>query len=128
MIAYIKFHNNMIGISDYTFHRLAKDVVKALKKRLQHKNPHVHLLALTVLSPTISNVLITHFFCEITLNWILYIMYVFVLAFGDNGEKLWWSCACCNHWKECTTGYDQDCEEKGKFPILCPINLCFYGW
>ncbi|KAI7753409.1 hypothetical protein M8C21_031005 [Ambrosia artemisiifolia] len=34
---------------------LAKDVVKALKKRLQHKNPHVQLLSLTLLETMVKN-------------------------------------------------------------------------
>lgn len=34
---------------------LAKDVVKAVKKRLQHKNPKVHLLALTLLETMVKN-------------------------------------------------------------------------
>ncbi|KAL4572757.1 hypothetical protein LXL04_019540 [Taraxacum kok-saghyz] len=36
-------------------HWLAKDVVKALKKRLQHKNPHVQLLCLTLLETMVKN-------------------------------------------------------------------------
>ncbi|KAI3781099.1 hypothetical protein L2E82_11100 [Cichorium intybus] len=36
-------------------HWLAKDVVKALKKRLQHKNPHVQLLSLTLLETMVKN-------------------------------------------------------------------------
>ncbi|CAL5335238.1 unnamed protein product [Camellia sinensis] len=36
-------------------HWEAKDVVKALKKRLQHKNPKVHLLALTLLETMVKN-------------------------------------------------------------------------
>ncbi|KAF7143264.1 hypothetical protein RHSIM_Rhsim05G0228000 [Rhododendron simsii] len=35
--------------------RVAKDVVKAVKKRLQHKNPNVHLLALTLLETMVKN-------------------------------------------------------------------------
>ncbi|KAM0040608.1 putative TOM1-like protein, plant [Helianthus debilis subsp. tardiflorus] len=34
---------------------LAKDVAKALKKRLQHKNPHVQLLSLTLLETMVKN-------------------------------------------------------------------------
>ncbi|KAL7589918.1 hypothetical protein Lser_V15G39968 [Lactuca serriola] len=34
---------------------LVKDVVKALKKRLQHKNPHVQLLSLTLLETMVKN-------------------------------------------------------------------------
>ncbi|XP_076945655.1 TOM1-like protein 6 isoform X2 [Bidens hawaiensis] len=34
---------------------LAKDVVKALKKRLQHKNPHVQFLSLTLLETVVKN-------------------------------------------------------------------------
>ncbi|XP_076937350.1 TOM1-like protein 6 [Bidens hawaiensis] len=34
---------------------LAKDVVKALKKRLQHKNPHVQFLSLTLLETMVKN-------------------------------------------------------------------------
>lgn len=36
-------------------HWLAKDVVKALKKRLQHKNPNVQLLSLTLLETMVKN-------------------------------------------------------------------------
>ncbi|KAK3020881.1 hypothetical protein RJ639_047193 [Escallonia herrerae] len=36
-------------------HWLAKDVVKAVKKRLQHKNPKVHMLALTLLETMVKN-------------------------------------------------------------------------
>ncbi|CAA3028443.1 Hepatocyte growth factor-regulated tyrosine kinase substrate [Olea europaea subsp. europaea] len=35
--------------------RLAKDVVKAVKRRLQHKNPKVQLLALTLLEMMVKN-------------------------------------------------------------------------
>ncbi|KAG5550715.1 hypothetical protein RHGRI_015615 [Rhododendron griersonianum] len=35
--------------------RVAKDVVKTVKKRLQHKNPNVHLLALTLLETMVKN-------------------------------------------------------------------------
>ncbi|CAI9782340.1 unnamed protein product [Fraxinus pennsylvanica] len=42
-----------IGLEDPS--RLAKDVVKALKRRLQHKNPKVQLLALTLLEMIVKN-------------------------------------------------------------------------
>lgn len=38
------------GFSSVDLLRQAKDVVKAVKKRLQHKSPRVQLLALTVCS------------------------------------------------------------------------------
>ena len=44
------------------------------------------------------------------------------VAFGDNGEELWWLCPLSDCWEEYIGGDDQNCEEEGNSLIL-PIQL-----
>jgi len=59
-------------------------VVKAVKKRLQHKDPKVQFLTLTV--RTIINVM--NICCALTIFSYLHCLLIFSVV-GDNDEELW---------------------------------------
>lgn len=76
----------MVGFCSVSLHRLAKDVVKAVKKRLQHRKPKVQLLALTVFKRAS---ILKKSRCLFEARLVDVCFLCFFVAYGDACQELW---------------------------------------
>lgn len=121
---------NLIDVFVCWIDRLAKDVVKEVKRRLQNKNPKVQLLTLTVWYVTF--LFFLHVLCGIfrslfPMDWVYYLTWFFMwcgVAVRDDGKKLWRVYTLPHCWAKNIGWNDQTRKEKGMAFVIIVNFFC----